>query len=77
MREFIIFSEELGEEFRSESLIETHKEYRRLIEDDKEYHDKKSYYFILAKTSEDEPGVEYQTEIKIYRRKNKVFWKTI
>ena len=76
-REFILFSEELGEEFRSESVAKVYKEWRRLVEDDKENHDKKTYYFELAETFENEPGTEYRHMIKIYRRKNKIFWRGI
>ena len=77
VREFILFSEELGEEFRSESAVKVYKEWRRLVEDDKENHDKKTYYFELGERFDNEPGIEYRHGIKIYRRNGKIFWRGI
>ena len=74
MKEYGLFSEELGEEFRSSSLVAVYKEWRRLVQDDKDHHDKKTYYFYLIETEGD---VEYRTEVKIYRRGNKVFCKGV
>ena len=76
-REFILFSEELGEEFRSENVRDVYVMWRRCVEDDKENHDKKTYWFEVAERFDNEPGIEYRHEIKIYRRNGKIFWRGI
>lgn len=73
-KEYALFSEELGEEFRHTSILEIYKEWRRLVEDDKVHHDKKTYYFLRC---EIEGNTEYQTEVKIYKRHNKVYAKPL
>lgn len=76
MKEYIVLSEEMGEEYRDKSLIKVYSMWRRLVNDDKQYHDKKTYYFIKAETvNENGKLIEYQTEGKIYKRANKVFFK--
>lgn len=75
MKKYTLYSEELGEEFESDSLVEIYKEQKRLKEDDKEHHDKKTYY--VCKNKEVDAHTIEQTEGKVYKRNNKVFFKAV
>lgn len=75
MKKYTLCSEELGEEFESDSLVDIYLEQKRLKEDDKQHHDKKSY-FVFRNREIDEHTIE-QTEGKVYKRGNKVFFKSI
>lgn len=75
MKKYTLFSEELGEEFESDSLVEIYNEQKRLKEDDKEHHDKKVYY--VCRNREIDANTIEQTEGKVYKRSNKVFFKAI
>jgi hypothetical protein len=74
-KKYTLCSEELGEEFESDSLVDIYLEQKRLKEDDKEHHDKKTYY-VFKNTKIDATTVS-RTEGKVYKRGNKVFFKAI
>lgn len=73
MKKYTLCSEELGEEFESDSLVEIYLEQKRLKEDDKEHHDKKTYFVFRNREIDD--STILQTEGKVYKRGNKVFFK--
>lgn len=75
MIEFLIYSGDYGEEFRSPNLAEVYVEWRRLLEDDKTHSNvKREYTFFRCEPD----GIkEYRTEIKIYRRGNRIYWREI
>jgi len=75
IKKYTLCSDELGEEFESDSLVEIYLEQKRLKEDDKQHHDKKSY-FVFRNKEIDEHTIE-RTEGKVYKRGSKVFFKPI
>lgn len=75
VKKYTLCSDELGEEFESDSLVEIYLEQKRLKEDDKQHHDKKNYYVFRNKEIDD-CTIE-RTEGKVYKRGNKVFFKSI
>ena len=75
MKKYTLCSEEIGEEFESDSLVDIYLEQKRLKEDDKEHHDKKTY-FVFRNREIDDRNI-LQTEGKVYKRGNKVFFKEI
>ncbi len=80
---------ELGEEYRRSTLKEIYKDWLQCIQDDKEYGDKKSYYFykIIVDTAntkiEIKNGVKYTyskeqiIEGKIYKKGKEYHFKDI
>lgn len=74
MIEWLICTDDFGEEFRSSSLAKTYLEWRRLLEDDKIHRMKREYTLYKCETEGD---IEWRTEVKIYRRGNRIFWKAI
>ena len=75
MIEWLICTDDYGEEFRSSSLAEVYVEWRRLLEDDKAHSGiKREYTFFKC---EPDGMIEHRTEVKIYRRGNRVYWKAI
>ena len=75
VKKYTLCSEELGEEYESNSLVDIYLEQKILKEDDKEHHDKKSY-FVFRNKEIDDSTIE-RTEGKVYKRGNKVFFKSI
>ena len=75
VKKYTLCSEELGEEFESDSLVDIYLEQKRLKEDDKNHHDKKAYY--VFKNTEVDATTVARTEGKVYKRGNKVFFKAI
>ena len=75
VKKYTLCSEELGEEFESDSLVDIYLEQKRLKEDDREHHDKKTYY-VFKNTEIDEKTFS-RCEGKVYKRGNKVFFKAI
>lgn len=75
MKKYTLCSEELGEEFESDSLVEIYNEQKRLKEDDRQHHDKKTYYVFKNKEVDEKTFERY--EGKVYKRGNKVFFKVI
>lgn len=74
MIEWLICTDDFGEEFRSSSLAKTYLEWRRLLEDDKAHRIKREYTLYKCET---EGEIEWRTEVKIYRRGNRVFYRAI
>jgi len=67
-------SEEMGEESRKENLLDIYKESIKYKEDDKETGSNNNYYFVKH---EIENGIDLITEGKVYKKNNKIYFKSV
>lgn len=74
MKEFVFSGENSGELYRSKSLVDMYKVSKGIKELDKKNDIQDKYYYEV----EIEKGEYLEIgEVKIYKRGNKVFWKSI
>jgi hypothetical protein len=81
---YSVNSKELGEEIIRETLSDIYNEYLKLKQDDKDTGDNKNYYFVkheIENNKTDSSNIksktDYTTEGKVYKRGNKIYFKSI
>lgn len=80
---YTLNSNEMGEEAKKEKLVDIYKEWVRIKEDDKKTGADFTYYFVKHEVKEDgikngiKCSTDYETEGKVYKRGDKVFFKEV